>query len=136
MELNYRTFGKGFPLIILHGMLGSLDNWQTLGKKLAEEYMVYLVDQRNHGRSPHAETHTYPEMAADLAEDALNRQDNDAAQAHADRALEILETKEAPAGLAPEQWEAHKTRMTAYANFAAWRVGTRLSDSGCSRGRP
>ncbi len=66
MDLNFKTFGRGFPLIILHGMLGSLDNWQTLGKKLAEHFMVYLVDQRNHGRSPHAESHTYPEMAEDL----------------------------------------------------------------------
>jgi hypothetical protein len=57
-----------------------------------------------------------------LAEDALAKQDNDAAQAHAERALEILETKEAPAGMAAEQWESHKARMTAYANFAAGRA--------------
>lgn len=57
-----------------------------------------------------------------LAEDALAKQDNDAAQAHAEKALEILETKEMPAGMAAEQWEAHKTRMTAYANFAAGRA--------------
>jgi pimeloyl-ACP methyl ester carboxylesterase len=66
LELNYKTFGQGEPLIILHGLFGTLDNWQTLGKKLAEHYTVYLVDQRNHGRSPHDEAHTYTAMAEDL----------------------------------------------------------------------
>lgn len=66
MDLNYKKLGEGEPIIILHGLFGMLDNWQTLARKLAENYMVYLVDQRNHGRSPHAEVHTYAEMAKDL----------------------------------------------------------------------
>ncbi|NRA47716.1 MAG: alpha/beta fold hydrolase [Phaeodactylibacter sp.] len=66
LELNYKTFGQGDPLIILHGLFGTLDNWQTLGKKLAEQYTVYLIDQRNHGRSPHDDEHTYAAMAEDL----------------------------------------------------------------------
>ncbi len=66
MQLNYKTFGKGDPVIILHGLFGTLDNWQTLAKRIAEEYMVYLVDQRNHGRSPHSVEHSYPLMAEDL----------------------------------------------------------------------
>ncbi len=66
MHLYHKTFGQGHPLIILHGLLGSSDNWQTLGKKLAEDYMVYLVDLRNHGRSPDMDTHSYPEMVEDL----------------------------------------------------------------------
>ncbi|RMG82336.1 MAG: alpha/beta fold hydrolase [Bacteroidetes bacterium] len=66
MELNYKEFGQGPPLIILHGLFGTLDNWQTIGKKLAEHYTVYLIDQRNHGRSPHAEPFDYPTLAADL----------------------------------------------------------------------
>ena len=44
-----------------------LDNWQTIAKKLAEDYMVYIVDQRNHGRSPSMDTHNYKAMADDLA---------------------------------------------------------------------
>ncbi|MFT6686185.1 MAG: esterase, partial [Bacteroidia bacterium] len=40
MQLNYKVFGSGEPLIILHGLLGSLDNWQTLAKKYAEQYTV------------------------------------------------------------------------------------------------
>lgn len=66
MNLNYKTFGQGDPVIILHGLFGTLDNWQTVARQLAEHYSVYILDQRNHGRSPHAETHDYPSMAEDL----------------------------------------------------------------------
>ena len=55
MELNYKVFGQGEPIIILHGLFGTLDNWQTIAKKLAENHTVYIIDQRNHGRSPHEE---------------------------------------------------------------------------------
>lgn len=68
MQLNYKVFGEGFPLVILHGLLGSLDNWQTLAKKLAEQYKVYIVDQRNHGKSPHSEEFDYNLLSADLLE--------------------------------------------------------------------
>jgi esterase len=68
MKLNYKHLGKGTSLIILHGLFGSLDNWLTLGKKFAEHFSVYLVDQRNHGRSPHTEEHSFELMAADIDE--------------------------------------------------------------------
>lgn len=66
MELNYKVFGEGKPLLILHGLLGSLDNWQSIAKKFAETRKVYLIDQRNHGKSPHTEDHDYPLMVEDL----------------------------------------------------------------------
>jgi len=66
MDLNYKTFGAGDPLVILHGLFGTLDNWQTLGRQFAEHYMVFLLDQRNHGRSPHTDDMNYPAMADDL----------------------------------------------------------------------
>lgn len=66
LDLNYKVFGEGQPVIILHGLFGTLDNWQTLARQLAEEYMVFIIDQRNHGRSPHVDTIDYPSMAADL----------------------------------------------------------------------
>ncbi len=66
MMLYYQQFGSGEPLIILHGLFGSGDNWRTVGKQLAENFTVYLVDLRNHGRSPHHPVHTYPAMAADV----------------------------------------------------------------------
>lgn len=68
MELNYKSFGKGDPIIILHGLFGMLDNWQTIAKQLAEQYTVYIVDQRNHGRSPHRPEMNYRLMAEDLKE--------------------------------------------------------------------
>jgi len=67
MELNHKVFGSGDPVIILHGLFGMLDNWQTIAKKLAENYMVYIVDQRNHGRSPRMDDISYTLMAEDLA---------------------------------------------------------------------
>jgi pimeloyl-ACP methyl ester carboxylesterase len=66
MELNYKSFGQGPPLIILHGLFGTLDNWQTLGKRWADSHTIFLVDQRNHGRSPHLPEHNYALMAEDL----------------------------------------------------------------------
>ncbi len=66
MTLNYKSFGEGYPIIILHGLFGTLDNWQTIAKKLAQKYSVYIIDQRNHGRSPHDDMFDYEVMADDL----------------------------------------------------------------------
>lgn len=66
MQLYFRELGEGQPLIILHGLFGSCDNWLTVSKPLAEKFHVYLIDQRNHGRSPHDPIHTYQAMANDL----------------------------------------------------------------------
>jgi len=60
--------GSGRPLIILHGLMGMLDNWLTPAKHLAKSYEVYLVDQRNHGHSDHSDTFNYAAMAEDLYE--------------------------------------------------------------------
>ena len=68
MKLNFKKFGEGNPIFILHGLFGSLDNWQTLGKILAENYTVYLVDLRNHGKSPHSDSFSYLDMVNDVAE--------------------------------------------------------------------
>lgn len=68
MNLNYKTFGQGPPLIILHGLFGMLDNWQTVAKQLAEDYTVFIIDQRNHGKSPHDDEFNYEIMAEDLYE--------------------------------------------------------------------
>lgn len=66
MTLNYKSFGEGDPIIILHGLFGMLDNWQTIGKQLAQDYRVILVDQRNHGKSFHSEEFSYDLLADDL----------------------------------------------------------------------
>ena len=68
MELNHKILGEGPPVIILHGLFGMLDNWQSIGKKIAAEgFMVILVDQRDHGKSPFTSHFDYPVLAADLA---------------------------------------------------------------------
>lgn len=66
MKLNHKTFGEGTPLIILHGVFGSLDNWLTVGKSLADKFKVYLLDLRNHGDSFHDSEFTYEAMSKDL----------------------------------------------------------------------
>ena len=56
------------PLVILHGLFGTLDNWQTLARRWAEEagLRVISVDLRNHGRSFHSPEHSYALMAQDV----------------------------------------------------------------------
>ncbi|MEM6344911.1 MAG: alpha/beta fold hydrolase [Bacteroidota bacterium] len=66
MDLNFKSFGNGPALIILHGLFGSLDNWVSHARQLADSYSVYLLDQRNHGKSPHDDQWDYETMADDL----------------------------------------------------------------------
>ena len=69
MKLAYRTYGTGKPMIILHGLFGQSDNWNTLAKQFAEKgYQVFTVDQRNHGLSDHSTEWDYEVMAKDLKE--------------------------------------------------------------------
>ncbi len=70
MKLNYKTYGaNGRPLIILHGLLGMLDNWQTQSNLYAEAGLnVYALDQRNHGKSPHSDKFSFEAMADDVKE--------------------------------------------------------------------
>lgn len=70
MQLNFKKIGESDKkIVILHGLFGSLDNWMTHAKQLAEKgFEVYLVDQRNHGKSPHTDEHSYELMAQDLDE--------------------------------------------------------------------
>jgi esterase len=67
MKLNYKKIGDGNKhLIILHGLLGSLDNWQSIAKQLSNSYSIYIIDQRNHGRSPHTPEINYNILAEDV----------------------------------------------------------------------
>lgn len=68
MELHFRTLGEGPPLIVLHGLLGSLHNWLPLARQFAARFQVFAVDQRNHGLSPHSPEFGYDHMARDLHE--------------------------------------------------------------------
>jgi esterase len=67
MKLAYRKYGEGRAMIILHGLFGQMDNWNSLAKKFSEQgFEVYILDQRNHGLSPHDEDWNYGVMADDL----------------------------------------------------------------------
>lgn len=73
MKLSSLVFGRqtsATPLTVLHGMLGSARNWRSLGPRMAErlERMVYVLDMRNHGNSPHVSEMTFDLMARDTVE--------------------------------------------------------------------
>ncbi len=68
MRLNFQAKGDGPPLIILHGFLGSLDNWRTASDRMSSRFKIISVDLRNHGHSPHHPAITYPAMAGDIYE--------------------------------------------------------------------
>ena len=77
MKLFFREVGDPTnpPVIILHGLFGSSDNWLTISKMIAEKgFYVLSVDQRNHGQSPRNEEFDYDSMAADLHEFIANHQ--------------------------------------------------------------
>ncbi len=56
------------PLLIAHGLYGSARNWGVIAKRLSSDRTVIAVDMRNHGTSPWHDSHSYPDMAGDLAE--------------------------------------------------------------------
>lgn len=66
VELNYRISGEGSPLILLHGLFGSLDNLGGISRRLQDQWQVHALDQRNHGGSPHTDAMDYPLMAGDV----------------------------------------------------------------------
>ena len=65
--LNHKiTEEKKKTLLIIHGLFGSLDNWQTLAKKWSEHFRVLSIDVRNHGRSFHTESMSFEDMCSDI----------------------------------------------------------------------
>ncbi len=68
MKLFVRDQGSGTPLVLLHGLFGSVDNLGMLARGLEGDFRIISLDLRNHGRSDHADSMTYPSMAADVLE--------------------------------------------------------------------
>ncbi len=66
LALHYEVFRAGVPVVILPGLFGSTANWRFMARRLAVKYRVLVADLRNHGRSPHADSMTYEEMAEDV----------------------------------------------------------------------
>ncbi len=68
MKLYHRKYGSGQPVLILHGLFGVSDNWASIGRQISEHFEVYLIDLRNHGRSPHSDLFNFPAMVSDIEE--------------------------------------------------------------------
>lgn len=77
VKLYSRVFGEGQPLLIIHGLFGMSDNWQSLAKLYADYFEVHLIDQRNHGRSPHADEFSYLHLSNDLHQYIIENELND-----------------------------------------------------------
>lgn len=73
MLLHTDISGQGEPLVLIHGLFGSYENLGMIARQLVNDFTIINVDLRNHGKSAHAATMSYPEMAQDVAEtlDAL-----------------------------------------------------------------
>ena len=66
MKLNYQEQGNGYPVILIHGMFGSLSNLGNLARCLSNQFRVISVDLRNHGDSPHDSVFDMATMAEDI----------------------------------------------------------------------
>lgn len=66
MKLHHKIYGTGKPVIIMHGLFGSGDNWRTIAKNLESDFQCIVVDMRNHGRSPHDPEMNFSVMAEDI----------------------------------------------------------------------
>ncbi|MGV6809836.1 MAG: alpha/beta fold hydrolase [bacterium] len=68
--LSYRCYGepkaRQLPIVIIHGLLGSKENWHSQAELLAAQHEVITVDVRNHGQSPHLRGMSYESMADDV----------------------------------------------------------------------
>ncbi len=70
--LSFTEHGAATPdtpsLVIAHGLFGSGRNWGVIAKRLSDSRRVITPDMRNHGTSPRDASHSYPDMAEDLAD--------------------------------------------------------------------
>ncbi len=66
LTLHHETIGSGPEVVVLHGLFGAGRNWLSVARRLSERFRFHLVDLRNHGRSPHAASMSYTDMAGDV----------------------------------------------------------------------
>lgn len=66
VTLHHRVTGEGKPLVLLHGLFGSLENLGGINQRLQDKWQIHGLDLRNHGRSPHTDSMDYPSLAADV----------------------------------------------------------------------
>lgn len=74
VNLSFKVVGEGSseseepPIFLLHGLLGCKKHWKGIGKTIVNmtKRSVIIVDERNHGGSPHVSSHKYEETAGDF----------------------------------------------------------------------
>lgn len=66
LKLNHKVSGQGEPVVLVHGLFGSLENLGMVARGLSNHYEVHSLDVRNHGRSPHSDVHTYDAIVGDI----------------------------------------------------------------------
>lgn len=66
IALNFQIQGQGKPIIVLHGLFGSLSNVNAISNLLSKNHTVYQLDLRNHGLSPWTDEMNYSLMAEDI----------------------------------------------------------------------
>ena len=76
MKLFSRIYGRGVPVIILHGLFGMSDNWNSIAKRFSQYFNVHVLDLRNHGRSPHSLYFNYDLLSNDVLEYICDHQLN------------------------------------------------------------
>ncbi|KDF21064.1 Esterase ybfF [Citrobacter europaeus] len=79
MKLNIRAqsaqnLHNNSPIVLVHGLFGSLDNLGILARSLVADHDIIQVDMRNHGLSPRSPEMNYPAMAQDLLDTLDDRQ--------------------------------------------------------------
>jgi len=66
-SISHGKKSKGPPLVVLHGLFGSANNWNSIARAMSDQRHVICVDLRNHGNSPWHSTHSYDDLATDVA---------------------------------------------------------------------
>jgi pimeloyl-ACP methyl ester carboxylesterase len=68
IQMYYAVYGKGQPVILLHGGLSNSDYWNSLVPELvAHNFQVIVADSRGHGRSTRsAQPYSYDLMSTDV----------------------------------------------------------------------
>ncbi|TPN88372.1 alpha/beta fold hydrolase [Mesorhizobium sp. CU2] len=66
IQMYYAVFGKGDPVLLIHGGLGHADIWASQVATLSKTHKVIVADSRGHGRSTRTdEPYGYDLMASD-----------------------------------------------------------------------
>jgi pimeloyl-ACP methyl ester carboxylesterase len=66
-NLHYEEYGQGSPVVLLHGLGSSMQDWENQKQALAANHKLILMDLRGHGRSDRPKgKYTIEGFAADV----------------------------------------------------------------------